>query len=493
MSQFTKRSDQELNPDLLNEVVAGLYTKGMSHDETTGVGSLSELRKLQVAVFSSCQSDFDDITLAGTRKQANVQAALVSDQLLKVRDLLMPPPPAIASEESAAELVELYWMALLRDQSFASISAGSGDTSAALGAINAFGSSFTGPKAGGVVTGQTLFRSLAGNQLVGPYVSQLLYHDVPMGGHVITQKYTADTGSYGINASNWLSIQNGNVPVPQTKGASRYVATPRDIGSVVHNDFIYQHFLYAAAILLSRSVPRSRFVSTPKEGSFITNGGPAGLASLIGELSRHALQAAWIQKWVYHLRARPEAMAGLVVKEEAGELLGAVHESLFTTGASTLSAVKAANLADGGESEAWLNLLYAEGSPTHPAYPAGHAVISGALGTLLKIFFDDGAWATTGLAAVHSTDGESLISYSESDSSSMTIHGEISKLTSNLANARNMAGVHYRSDGDQGVLLGEKVAIRFWQRVRQSFNEGTGASTFTNFNGASQSLDLSVS
>lgn len=34
-----------------------------------------------------------------------------------------------------------------------------------------------------------------------------------------------------------------------------------------------------------------------------------------------------------------------------------------------------------------LPIAYPEGSPTHPAYPAGHACVAGAGATMLKAFF----------------------------------------------------------------------------------------------------------
>ena len=53
----------------------------------------------------------------------------------------------------------------------------------------------------------------------------------------------------------------------------------------------------------------------------------------------------------------------------------------------------------------------------------------------------------------------------------MTIEGEINKVASNVALGRNMAGVHYRSDGDMGILLGEQVAIAYLRDLKDSYNE----------------------
>jgi hypothetical protein len=58
-----------------------------------------------------------------------------------------------------------------------------------------------------------------------------------------------------------------------------------------------------------------------------------------------------------------------------------------------------------------------------------------------------------------SEDGLSLLSYSGSDANQITVGGEINKLASNIAIARNFASVHWRSDYTEGLRLGEAVAI----------------------------------
>jgi len=41
----------------------------------------------------------------------------------------------------------------------------------------------------------------------------------------------------------------------------------------------------------------------------------------------------------------------------------------------------------------------------------------------------------------------------------LTIGGEIDKLASNIAFGRNFAGIHWRSDAEEGIRLGEAVAL----------------------------------
>ena len=57
-----------------------------------------------------------------------------------------------------------------------------------------------------------------------------------------------------------------------------------------------------------------------------------------------------------------------------------------------------------------------------------------------------------------SSDGLSLVPYTGADADQLTLNGEINKLASNIGLARDFAGIHWRSDYAQGLLLGEAVA-----------------------------------
>lgn len=485
-TESTERAD-----DLVGNLYEGLYGKAMRH-EVTGIPNSLDIENTLYALETGNQVDFDAIELGGARKQANPQAALANEMSgADPEGVSMLKAPSLNSREAAAEMIEVYEKNILRDISFATLngSASNADIDRALNSLNAFGDDFTGPKVGGVVTRKSLFRGNAPGELVGPYVSQFMLLDVELGNHTIVQKGPTKTGSYGITESNWLEIQKGNVPVAQTIDATtKYIYNPRQLGSFVHIDFVYQAHLYAAAILASNGASRqSGFVSQAKEGAFVDNGGIAEVAAAVGEISRHALKAAWVQKWRKNLRLRPEAMAGRIAKIEDGALSSSlVHADLFTEGVNTLNAVKSYNASQGGEAKAWLPLQFAEGSPTHPSYPAGHAAIAGACSTLLKIYFADGAWSSLGLSVVESTNGTSLDAYSnaDGDEASMTIHGELNKLASNMAIGRNMAGVHYRSDGDQGMILGEKVAIQYFKDMKAMYNVSIGEISFVGFDGS---------
>jgi hypothetical protein len=77
----------------------------------------------------------------------------------------------------------------------------------------------------------------------------------------------------------------------------------------------------------------------------------------------------------------------------------------------------------------------------------------------------------------------SLVPYNDPDVAQMTIKTELNKLASNVAIARNIGGVHWRSDYTESVFLGEQVAIQLLQDYGFTYNEdfiGFGLTNFDN-------------
>jgi hypothetical protein len=62
---------------------------------------------------------------------------------------------------------------------------------------------------------------------------------------------------------------------------------------------------------ISPANPTSPYHSAVAQKPFGTFGGP-DIAAVLAQVARCALNAVWYQKWVVHLRHRPEAGAGLV-------------------------------------------------------------------------------------------------------------------------------------------------------------------------------------
>jgi hypothetical protein len=110
-------------------------------------------------------------------------------------------------------------------------------------------------------------------------------------------------------------------------------------------------------------------------------------------------------------------------------------------------------------------------------------VIAGACVTALKAFFNETFVLPS--PVVSSDDGQSLVPYTGSDAGQITVGGELNKLANNVALGRDMAGVHWRSDAEQALLLGEKVTISILRDQRPTYNEPFNGFTFTRFNGTS--------
>lgn len=65
--------------------------------------------------------------------------------------------------------------------------------------------------------------------------------------------------------------------------------------------------------------------------------------------------------------------------------------------------------------------------------------------------------------------------------------GELNKVAANIAIGRNMAGVHWRSDYTQSLLLGEAIAIGILEEQKLCYNE-PGSFTVTRFDGTAVTI-----
>jgi hypothetical protein len=406
---------------------------------------------------SGSQVDFDTITRTGAAKLVNPQASYDTEFFP------CPPPPLDNSRTTAAELLEVGAAVLFRDVPFAEITPGAPHMSKVRHVLKGFGPDFTGP-----TRGDCLFRRNL-SDLPGPYVSQLLIHHVPAGNFPQPQQTRLRLGSYGATADTHAAIVAGNVPTPQELSiAPSYVYSPRALASYVHQDPPFLLPLQAAMILGAK-VPRStRFPMRRNESAFVSYGGVADLHCALAEVTRLSLAAAWDVKWRRFMRRRPE---------ELWPDTGSLHPDFLSIGQPIVGAFGP-----------YLPLVYAEGCPVHPDYPSGHAVIGGATATILKAWFADGDWsALTDTSVVHSPDGLSLERWQQPANTPpqgpVTVHGEINKLASNMGWGRNFAGIHLRSSADDGMALGETVAIRFLQQARASSHERLGNVTFRMFDG----------
>jgi hypothetical protein len=452
----------------------GSYSKGLPHNALGEVDTAAYAALLR-AVFSCKPADFEAIPLGGTVKLADPQAAYTFDlEGPDSHQLYLDPAPAFGSAEIAAEMAEDYWMALARDIPFADYNADPLIARAASDLSRFAG--FTGPRAGSAISPGTLFRGPTPGDLAGPYVSQFLWAPVPYGVMTLAQRYPAlPSRDYLTTYPAWLANQRGQM-VPSAAAATvppvRYISSGRDLATYVHADFTYQAYLNACLILGAIGAPLdgNPYHHSRTQVGFITFGAPHVL-DYLARAANAALKAAWFQKWVVHRRLRPEAFAGRVHNQMTGAERYPIHEDL-TRRSSVLSAVYQRH------GSYLLPMAYPEGCPAHPSYPAGHAAIAGACVTILKALYDESFSIPQPVVA--GAGGQTLNLYSGPP---LTVGGELNKLAANIALGRDIAGVHWRSDGIQGMLLGEAVAMGILQDRSAIYNESFRGFALTRFDG----------
>lgn len=445
---------------------AAMYSKGLPHDALGEVDPAAYALMLR-ALRSTDPSDFDRIPCAGTMKLTNPQAGF-SFNLIgpDPAAIACPRPPRFSSAEQAAEMAEMYWLALLRDVPFGDYPAHA-LTARAAGELQRMGRTATTPS--------TLFRCADEGSLAGPFLSQFLLKPIAMPPFPVVQKFrSAPAGRDFLgDYDSWHNAQNG---FPAAGGdldpARCYIRNGRDLAEYVHRDFSYQIPLSAGLILLKMGAPPSQgnpYARSAGQSGFTTFG-PPHLFYLIATAAHAALTACWFQKWMVHRRLRPEEMGGRVANHAAKRASYPIHASLLDSDvvARTLSA----------QSNALLTSSYPEGAPTHPAYPAGHAVISGAGATVLKAFFDERFVIPQPF--VCGADGQSLKPY---DGPPLTVRGELDKLAANIGMGRCFAGIHWRSDVEEGLRLGEEVAIRVLREIRLTTHESFDGFRFHRLDG----------
>lgn len=502
--------------------------------------------------------------------------------------LEMPPAPGCRSLTAAAEMAELYWMALLRDAPLLVFQndrnppgpgcANLAEHNAALGynptqrvgeALDAVNRLFdiairndttagklrapldVAPGFGGAgIALQTLFRSGLHDEEHGPLLSQFFLRPIGYGVQTIDPRevpYIAKT-DFLTTHGDWLLAQNtgkdkygrdyggcNNYADQVNRGASyyppgnprRFISTMRDIARFVNRDALHQAYFNAALFLLGINAPVD--AGNPyngnrysREGAFATLGGP-DLLTLVSEVASRALKVVWRQKWLVHRRCRPEVMGGLIQMQRKG-FNGAVRKYGLPTDLpgvpdfkiqfdKTLAAVEAHNAAlNGGLGTFFLPMAFSAGSPSHPAYGAGHATVAGACVTVLKAWFIedvplqsvfDDANARASGAKVGPSDppggplkllqpgyrkhGGGLDDfcdpqdYAGGDAGSITVGGELNKIASNVAMGRSMGGVHWRTDNTRSLRLGEAIAIEILRKRSMEYAERPLSFTFRSF------------
>ena len=231
--------------------------------------------------------------------------------------IALPAPPKFNSKTELVEIIENYWMAVLRDVPFKYYTAAGrnddvsrGILSAALASqiatlVGAAVSDLGGPNSGyyfganpqggnnGAVTEQTLFRGFTEGDRIGPYVSQFFVRPVPIGRTTLSPKQVtaAMRTDYGGKPSSesgktgrdyltehvsWNARQRGWTPRPAISNTLnpnfdtelRLIRAARDGGEYVHADVVFQEFFDACFILLTPPSPRTPPPGLPRDSIY---------------------------------------------------------------------------------------------------------------------------------------------------------------------------------------------------------------------------------
>lgn len=445
------------------------------------------------------------------------------------QDYTMKPAPKLGSDELVAEIAEIYCQAFLRDIPFHEFE-NNADVAKCLNVLNKLPYFKEKSRNAQSLTLENLFRGYGKGCNVGQYLSQFLLAGnngrtqkgtnvefrasegkINYGSTIIDQKVrvAVQGEDYMTNWEEYYDVQNGanlrsleKYVDGKEKMQRRFIRTGRDLGTYVHYDALYQAYLNACLILLDvdvevgkrfdQGVPFQEKDIDDKQQGFAHYGLPH-ILTLVTEVATRALKAVRYQKFNVHRRIRPEGLAARLHKKDAiysrcGKEIKELEKTFVELQKSGLweliSTIK--------NQAPLLPMAFCEGSPMHPSYGAGHATVAGACVTILKAFFNHELYLTVvgnetknslKLSAkkpeatkaffaegkIDSITKEEILSIKEKEAF-MTLEGELNKLAANISIGRDWAGVHYYSDYQESLLLGEKIAIALLEEQAITYN-----------------------
>jgi membrane-associated phospholipid phosphatase len=341
------------------------------------------------------------------------------------------------------------------------------------------------------VTVDTLFRGTSAGDRDGQYLSQFLLLPRPpqfpsgcapnIANAINAQIFFKDPylrylhppspseREFMVTWGDYISVSNGGIPKKYEDSDFNGMAeidNGRKLASLVHVDSLYEEYAYALDVLAGLNHPRSKHSPYHRDNPTAVNEGDGptlgipDAAGLIGAVALEAARAAWVQKWIVARRARPEVMAAYIHQIASDPTFPVKLHSIVSSPNAEVEVLYDAirdhnmrSVANAPEGRTLLlSQVFPEGAPGHPAWPSGHATIAGACVTVLKAIFDD------------------EVDF-EVDGQNYNLGRELDKLASNVAFGRSFAGVHYRSDGEHGIVLGEAVALRFLQDHLRTYRE----------------------
>jgi hypothetical protein len=488
----------------------GTDTRGLPHDEHGEVDPAA-FELYSHALETQDPADFERIPLGGTRKLANTLGSIALSLTGAAQSQIrIPPAPELASAERAADAVELYWHALLRDVPFADYR---NDTTneLVLAAAQELTSlaGFTGPRdSQGRVTPELLFRGSArypdpkdpsGKRSItvvppgvldGPYLSQFLLRDVPYGTTFIPASIRAPSAvrenDFLTTHEEWLANQNGKAATRTVRfdTVHRYLATGRDLGAYASGGspaFAAAELLLAAAASSDSSVAGGYGARTTPQNPYLKLTTTASATSTWGQpyvqsilylaRSREQRVAYWNKNFV-HRTLRPEAFGGLVHQVLANGADYPLHEDVLKSEAVARIFAKFGTYL--------LPSSLPEAAPLHGTYPGGGSSTAGTHATVLKAFYDE-SFVIANPVQPDPKDPTKLVPYAGPP---LTVGGELNKLAANIGIGRNWAGVHWRSDAGAGLFEAEQFVITLLRDERGTYREPFDGFKFTRFDGS---------
>lgn len=434
------------------------FSKGFNEDDMAA--ALEAPAENRAAAFGAVR-----LKSTGGMKPVNPRAGTLPLPAL-VEDFL-PPFPADDSATTAAELIQCgmatAWLADVPLRNLRTT-------------IQAAGNPLEGLEAelGAPVRPAAAFRLVDQGENKTPMISQFLLRPFEAGSLAVDMRHRLDVGHYGYRPEALAALLNGKPIESQvTSPRTHYIHSLRALASSMRQDPPYLYGLLAACLLDSMRVQRSGlFPPLPKEQGFVFYGGQLDAQCLLVQVVRQAMSlVCWVQKWEKgsERRSRPEE---LLANPER------LHPLWAERGAPLL-----ARYGFG----AHLPMFAASGSPIHPSYVSGHAVIGGAVATVLNALYLDGPWPG-GMVQANDT-GMELVA---ANATAPTIHGEARKLGENYGMGRVVGGLHYLSDVRQGLLLGQRVAEQVLREAKAEAHalglEEWGSISFEGYDGTVVSI-----
>jgi hypothetical protein len=460
------------------------YSKGLLQDDI-GVVNPAAWTSFMKALHSGRNSDFEAVIMGGTHTLNGPQGSYAFDMQTADSDqfgnapwdgdksgpALVPPFAPIASADYGTQLVELYWASLLRDVAFTDY-AGNATAAAAAAELTTM-PAYQGPRdTTGNVTPDLLFRGALPGDATGPYMSQFMITPTTFGPQPLNQlmtTYLPPVIDYLTDTTTFLQAQNGISTglSNQVDPIQRYLHDGRGLSAYTHVDVLFQAYFTAFLVMAGLKFPGNPgnpYHGSKTQNGFGTFGGP-DCGACQGEIAARALNRVWFQKWLVHLVHRPESGGGVL-----HQILSGNQNRIDARLNSNVLNSQAVAQSFGKYGTYLLSQAFPEGSPLHPSYPTGHGTVGGACITLLKFFFDGShVWPNP---MVPSSDGLSLVPYTGADAGQLTVNGELHKLAHNVSYGHGIhAGIHWRSDTESSMLLGEALALSFLQDRAHTYHE----------------------